>query len=114
MASMVFSRGRDPDLRQTSVLDEGNTTEGLAKNNSVHTHQINIFSLRRPGFDHMRFVMEKIEIGFSEYLGFLCQFSFHKLLHAHQSSYHRRYVVLILKTLLNNQPKNNILEDLIA
>jgi hypothetical protein len=84
-ASRIFSRGWGPFL--TSILNEGNSGEKLAKNNSVHTHQMKIFSLRRSGFDpklgHMGFVMENVVLGFSEYHGFPCQFSFHKLLHAH-------------------------------
>jgi hypothetical protein len=43
--------------------------------------------------------------GFLRVLRFPCQFSFHQLLHIHQSSYHRRYVVLILTESLNNQLK---------
>jgi hypothetical protein len=44
---------------------------------------------RRPGFDpksgHVGFMVDKMELGqvFSEYFGFPCQFSFHRLLHTH-------------------------------
>jgi hypothetical protein len=44
---------------------------------------------RRPGFElrsgHMGFVVEKPALGqiFSEYFGFPCHFSFHRLLHIH-------------------------------
>jgi hypothetical protein len=47
------------------------------------------FSPRRPGFHsrsgHVRFVVDKmaLEHVFSEYFGFPCQFSFHRLLHTH-------------------------------
>jgi hypothetical protein len=50
------------------------------------------FSRWRPGFDtrisHVRFVMDRVVLGqgFSEYLGFPCQFSFHWLLHIHHLS----------------------------
>jgi hypothetical protein len=47
------------------------------------------FKLRRPRFDsrsgNVGFVVYKAALGqfFSEYFGFLCQFSFHQLLHFH-------------------------------
>jgi hypothetical protein len=47
---------------------------------------------RRPGFDprsgHMGFVVDEVALGqvFSEYFGFPCQFSFHRLLHTHHLS----------------------------
>jgi hypothetical protein len=47
------------------------------------------FSPRRPRFyprsGHVGFVLEKVALEqvFSEYFGFLCQFSFHQLLHIH-------------------------------
>jgi hypothetical protein len=47
------------------------------------------FPPRGPGFDprscHVGFVVDKVALGrvFSEYLGFPCQFSFHRLLHTH-------------------------------
>jgi hypothetical protein len=46
----------------------------------------------RPGLDprssHVGFVVEKVTLGqvFSEYFGFGCQFSFHRLLHTHHLS----------------------------
>jgi hypothetical protein len=45
--------------------------------------------LRRPGFEprpgYMEFVVVRVALGqvFSEYLGFPCQFLFHRLLHIH-------------------------------
>jgi hypothetical protein len=45
---------------------------------------------RRPGFEpgsgHVGSVVDKVGLGqvFSEYFGFPCQFSFHRLLHTHQ------------------------------
>jgi hypothetical protein len=45
------------------------------------------FPLRRPGFEprsgHVGFVVDKVALVqvFSEYFGFPCQFSFHRLLH---------------------------------
>jgi hypothetical protein len=50
------------------------------------------FSLRRPGFEstsgHVGFVVDQMVLGqvFSEYFGFPCQLSFHRLLHTHLSS----------------------------
>jgi hypothetical protein len=47
------------------------------------------FPPRRPGFDprsdHVGFVVDKVALGqvFSEYFGFPCQSSFHRLLHNH-------------------------------
>jgi hypothetical protein len=47
------------------------------------------FPSRRPGLEprsgHVGFVVDKVPLGqvFSEYFGFLCQFSFHRLLHTH-------------------------------
>jgi hypothetical protein len=47
------------------------------------------FPPRRPGFDpgsgQVGFVVDKVALGqvFSEYFGFLCQYSFHRLLHNH-------------------------------
>jgi hypothetical protein len=47
------------------------------------------FPKRRPGFEprsrHVGFVVNKVALGqvFSEYFGFLGQFSFHRLLHTH-------------------------------
>jgi hypothetical protein len=41
----------------------------------------------------------------SEYFGFLCQFSLHKLLHIHESSHHRRCIVSLLTAWLNNRLK---------
>jgi hypothetical protein len=47
---------------------------------------------RRPGFDprsdHVGFVVDKVALGqvFSEFFGFSCQFSFHRLLHTHHLS----------------------------
>jgi hypothetical protein len=47
------------------------------------------FLPRRPGFEprsgHVWFVVDKVALGqvFSEYFGFSCQFSFHRLLHTH-------------------------------
>jgi hypothetical protein len=40
---------------------------------------------RRPGFDPVGSVLDKVALGqiFSEYFGFPCQFSFHRLLHTH-------------------------------
>jgi hypothetical protein len=46
----------------------------------------------RPGFDpssgHVGLVVDKVALGqvFSEYFGFPCQFSFHRLLHTHLAS----------------------------
>jgi hypothetical protein len=48
------------------------------------------FPTRRPGFEprsgHVGFMVEKVALGqvFSEYFGFPCQFSFHRLLHIHR------------------------------
>jgi hypothetical protein len=48
---------------------------------------------RRPGFEpgsaHVGFGVDKVALGqvFPEYLGFPCQFSFHRLLHTHHLSY---------------------------
>jgi hypothetical protein len=45
------------------------------------------FPPRRPGFDpsscHVGFMVDKVTLGqvFSEWFDFLCQFSFHRLLH---------------------------------
>jgi hypothetical protein len=41
-----------------------------------------------PTSGHVEFVVDKVAMGqvFSEYFGFYCQFSFHKLLHIHVSS----------------------------
>jgi hypothetical protein len=41
-----------------------------------------------PGSSHVGFVVDKVALGpvFSEYFGFSCQLSFHKLLHIHSSS----------------------------
>jgi hypothetical protein len=49
------------------------------------------FPPRRPGFaygQHVGFVVDKAALGqvFSEYFGFPCQFSFHRLLHTHHLS----------------------------
>jgi hypothetical protein len=50
------------------------------------------FPLRRPGFDprsgHVGFVLYKVALWqvFSEYFGFLYQFSFRQMLHTHLSS----------------------------
>jgi hypothetical protein len=50
------------------------------------------FPLRRPRFEarlgHVRFVLDNVALGqvFSEYFGFPCQFSFHRLLHIHHLS----------------------------
>jgi hypothetical protein len=50
------------------------------------------FPPRRPGFDprsgHVGFVVDKVALGqiFSEYFGFPCQSSFHRLLHNHPRS----------------------------
>jgi hypothetical protein len=50
------------------------------------------FPPRRPGFDprsgHLGFVVDKVVLGqvFSEYFGFPCQSSFHRLLHTHHLS----------------------------
>jgi hypothetical protein len=50
------------------------------------------FPPRRPGFQprsgHVGFVVNKVALGqvFSKYLGFPCQFSFHRLLHTHHLS----------------------------
>jgi hypothetical protein len=50
------------------------------------------FPPRRPGFDprsdHVRFVVDEVALGqvFSEYFGFPCQSSFHRLLHNHHLS----------------------------
>jgi hypothetical protein len=50
------------------------------------------FPPRRPGFEprsgHVAFVTDKVALGqvFSEYFGFPCQFSFHRLLHTHHLS----------------------------
>jgi hypothetical protein len=47
------------------------------------------FPPRRPGFEprsgHVGFVVDKVALGqvFSEYFGFVCQFSFHRLLHTY-------------------------------
>jgi hypothetical protein len=47
---------------------------------------------RRPGFctksGHVGFMVDKVALGrvFSEYFGFPCQFSFHRLLHTHHLS----------------------------
>jgi hypothetical protein len=47
---------------------------------------------RRPAFEprsgHVGFVVEKVALGqvLSEYFGFPCQFSFHRLLHTHHLS----------------------------
>jgi hypothetical protein len=47
------------------------------------------FSPRRPGFEprsgHVGFVVDRVALGqvSSEYFGFPCQFSFHRLLHIH-------------------------------
>jgi hypothetical protein len=40
------------------------------------------------GLGHVGFVVDKVALGqvFSEYFGFLCQFSFHRLLHIHHLS----------------------------
>jgi hypothetical protein len=47
---------------------------------------------------------------FSEYFGFPCHFSFHRLLHIRLSSYHRGCVVSVLKASLNNQPKYKLMD----
>jgi hypothetical protein len=50
------------------------------------------FPPRRSGFEsrsgHVGFVVDKVALGqvFSEYFSFLCQFSFHLLLHIHRLS----------------------------
>jgi hypothetical protein len=50
------------------------------------------FPSRRPAFEsksgHVGFMVDKVapEQVFSEYFGFLCQFSFHRLLHTHHLS----------------------------
>jgi hypothetical protein len=50
------------------------------------------FPPRRPGFEsrwsHVGFVVDKVALGqvFSEYFGFSCQLSFHRLLHTHHLS----------------------------
>jgi hypothetical protein len=50
------------------------------------------FPPRRPGFEtgsgHVEFVVDKVAVEqvFSEYFGFPCQFSFHRLLHTHHLS----------------------------
>jgi hypothetical protein len=50
------------------------------------------FPPRRPKFEprsgHVGFVVDKVSLGrvSSEYFGFLCQFSFHRLLHTHHLS----------------------------
>jgi hypothetical protein len=50
------------------------------------------FPPRKPGFDprsgHVGFVVDKVALGqiFSEYFGFPCQSSFHRLLHNHHRS----------------------------
>jgi hypothetical protein len=50
------------------------------------------FRPRRPGFEprtgHVRFVVDKVALAqvFSDYFDFLCQFSFHRLLHNHHLS----------------------------
>jgi hypothetical protein len=47
------------------------------------------FPPRRPGFEprsgHVEFVVDKVAVGqvFSEYFGFPCQLTFHRLLHIH-------------------------------
>jgi hypothetical protein len=52
------------------------------------------FPPRRPGFEtrsgHVGFVVDKVALGqvFSEYFGFLWQFSFHRMLHIHIIIYH--------------------------
>jgi hypothetical protein len=42
---------------------------------------------------------------FFQHFGFLCQFSFHQLLHILYTSYHRRYVVSMLTASLNKKEK---------
>jgi hypothetical protein len=50
------------------------------------------FPPRQPGFEptssHVGFVVDNVALWqvLSEYLGFLCQFSFHRLLHTHHLS----------------------------
>jgi hypothetical protein len=57
-----------------------------------HILEVAGFPPRRPGFDHrsghVGFVVDKVALGqdFSEYFGFPCQSSFHRLLH----NYHHR------------------------
>jgi hypothetical protein len=51
-----------------------------------------LFPPRRPGFEarssHVGFVMDKVALGqvSSEYFGFPCQFSLHRMLHTHHLS----------------------------
>jgi hypothetical protein len=51
--------------------------------------EYDVFILHMPGFEprsgHVGFVVEKVALGqvFSEYFGFPCQFSFHRLFHSH-------------------------------
>jgi hypothetical protein len=46
------------------------------------------FPTRRPRSGHVEFVVDKVALGqvFSEYFGFPCQFTFHRLLHTHHLS----------------------------
>jgi hypothetical protein len=63
------------------------TQFGIKKNNLVAG-----FPPRRPGFEprssRVGFVVDKVALGqvFSEYFGFPCQFSFHRLLNNHHLS----------------------------
>jgi hypothetical protein len=56
------------------------------------------FPPRRLGFDprsgHVGFLVDKVTLRqvFSEYFGFPCQFSFHRLLHTHHHHHHPRLV----------------------
>jgi hypothetical protein len=60
---------------------------------------------------HTGFVVNKMALGrvFSQYFGFPCWFSFHQVLHVHQSSYLQSSIVSILIASLNNKLKNIIL-----
>jgi hypothetical protein len=58
-------------------------------NDELLMMQVAGFPPRRPGFEtrsgHVGFVVDRVALGqvFSEYVGFPCQFSFHRLLHIH-------------------------------
>jgi hypothetical protein len=68
------------------------------------------FPPQRPGSGHVGFVVDKVTLGrvFSEYLGFLCQSSFHQLLHNHHhlpsGGWYKRPVVAAVSSALSLTP----------
>jgi hypothetical protein len=88
----VFIRGSSTDPDGGGVASMGPRSDlyiNIARLGRAISHAV---SRRLPRFEprsgHVGFVMDKVVLrqAFSEYFGFPCQFSFHRLLHTHHLS----------------------------